>query len=242
MVGILSIVNDEFFFDASNSLLSIPLVREWRDAHDPHVDATGEMYFLDLHSHDQPITQECHSFVFDALTSFSQSVKQCLPDLDALLPNFGWVGKDLIQTTLEKTSQHYKADQQIPMQKHFRSRFPAANVRWLLEWYSMDTFFSDIPATDDGIPGHSGCTMVQIYGGLDSELLSGHPMSSESSLPDMLRDFIHEYGTMEGLKSDNAKSETSFAMKDIFCMYTIKDQQSEPTINIKIPSSDGFKT
>ena len=70
--------------------------------------------------------------------------------------------------------------------------------------------------------------MVQIYGGLDSELLSGHPMSSESSLPDMLRDFIHEYGTMEGLKSDNAKSETSFAMKDIFCMYTIKDQQPEP--------------
>ena len=33
---------------------------------------------------------------------------------------------------------------------------------------------------------------------------------------------------MEGLKSDNAKSETSFAMEDIFHMYTIKDQQSEP--------------
>ena len=84
--------------------------------------------------------------------------------------------------------------------------------------------------------------MVQIYGGLDSELLSGHPMSSESSLPDMLRDFIHEYGAMEGLNSDNAKSETSFAMKDIFCIYTIKDQQSEPHYHIKIPSSNGFKT
>ena len=65
--------------------------------------------------------------------------------------------------------------------------------------------------------------VVQIYGGLDSELLSGHPMSSESSLPDMLHDFICEYGTMEGLKSDNAKSKTSFAVKDIFHMYTIKD-------------------
>ena len=61
----------------------------------------------------------------------------------------------------------------------------------------MDTFFSDIPTTDDGIPGHGECTMIQIYGGLDSELLSGHPMSSESCLPDMLRDFIHEYGAME---------------------------------------------
>ena len=92
----------------------------------------------------------------------------------------------------------------------------------------MDTFFSDVPTADDGIPGHGGCTMVQFYGGLDSELLSGHPMSSESPLPDMLHDFIREYGAMEGLKSDNTKSETSFAMKDIFRMYTIKDQQSEP--------------
>ena len=33
---------------------------------------------------------------------------------------------------------------------------------------------------------------------------------------------------MEGLKSDNARSETSFAMKDIFRMYMIKDCQSEP--------------
>ena len=54
------------------------------------------------------------------------------------------------------------------------------------------------------------------------------PLASESDLPDTLRDFIREYGAMEGLKSDNAKSETSFSMKDIFCMYMIKDCQSEP--------------
>ena len=114
------------------------------------------------------------------------------------------------------------------MQKHFRSRFPAANVRQLPEWHSTDTFFSDVPTTNDGIPGHGGYTMVQMYGGLDSKLVSGHPMSSESSLLDTLCDFICKYGAMEGLKSDNAQSETSFAMKDIFRMYTINDQQSEP--------------
>ena len=53
-------------------------------------------------------------------------------------------------------------------------------------------------------------------------------MVSESSLPDTLHEFIWEYGAMAGLKSDNAKSETSFAMKDIFHMYLIKDKQSEP--------------
>ena len=159
------IVDDEFFFDASDSLLSIPSVQERWDARDPHVNTIGEMYTVDLHSHDHPITQECHSFVVDALSSLSQSIKQCLPDLDTLLPYFGWVGKDRTQTTLEKTSQHYKADQQIPMRKHFRSQFPAANVHLLLEWYSMDTFFSDEPAANDGVPGHGGCAMVHIYGG-----------------------------------------------------------------------------
>ena len=70
--------------------------------------------------------------------------------------------------------------------------------------------------------------MMQIYGGLESEFLAGFPLASESNLPDTLRDFICEYGAMEGLKSDNAKSETSFAMKDIFRMYMIKDRQSKP--------------
>ena len=92
-----------------------------QDAHDPHVNAIGEMYTVDLHSHDHPITQERHFFAIDALSSLSQSIKRRLPDLDALLPSFGWAGKDCIRITLEKTSQHYKADQQIPMHKHFRS-------------------------------------------------------------------------------------------------------------------------
>ena len=75
-----------------------------------------------------------------------------LPDLDALLPNFGWVGKECICETLKKTTQHYKADQRVPMHKYFRSRFPAANIRCLLEWYSTNTFISDVAAHDDGIP------------------------------------------------------------------------------------------
>ena len=77
--------------------------------------------------------------------------------------------------------------------------------------------------------------MAQIYGGLDSELLSGHPMASESALPSTLLDFIQDYGAMEGLKSDNAESETSFVMKDIFWMYTIKDCQSKPHYQYQSP-------
>ena len=118
------------------------------------------MYTVDLHSHDHPITQEHHSFVIDALSSLSQTIKQCLPDLDALLPNSGWVERDRIWTPLEKPYQNFKADPRIPMQKHFRSHFSTANVCRLPEWYSTDTFFSDVPAADDGIPCRVGCTMV----------------------------------------------------------------------------------
>ena len=81
---------------------------------------------------------------------------------------------------------------------------------------------------DDGIPGHSGCTMIQMFGGLDSELLHGVPMKNESEVPDSILDFIHHYGAMEGLMSDNAKSETSFAIWDILRLYNIIDHQSEP--------------
>ena len=80
-------------------------------------------------------------------------MKQRLPDLNALLPNFGWVGKDRIRDTLAKTTQHYKADQRVPMPKHFCSQFPGANVRRLPEWFSMDTFIAEEPAHDDGILG-----------------------------------------------------------------------------------------
>ena len=86
----------------------------------------------------------------------------------------------------------------------------------------------DVLAYDDGVSGHGGCKLPRVYGGMDSELLSGYPMSSESDLPSTLADFIRDYGAMECLKSDNAKSETSSKMKDLFCMYLIKDRQSEP--------------
>ena len=88
--------------------------------------------------------------------------------------------------------------------------------------------FGPVAAHDEAIPGHGGCRHDQVYGGLHSELLAGYPMSSETEIPTTLKDFICDYGAMEGLKSDNPKSETSFKMKDLFHMYLIKDKQSEP--------------
>ena len=151
----------------------------------------------------------------NALLGFPQRLHRHFRDLDLLKPHFGWVSADRIQRTLEHTTQFYRAANHFPFRRHFKSRFPAANVRRLPEWYSNDTIFSDVPAADDGIPGHGGCTMAQLYGGIDSHFLKLIPMSSEKDLPFTLEEFIRDHGAMQGLKSDNAKSETSRAMHDI---------------------------
>ena len=62
-------------------------------------------------------------------------------DHKALLHNFGWFPVDRIRKTLDCTTQFYRATGHHPFRKHFRSRFPAAYVRRLQEWYATDTFF-----------------------------------------------------------------------------------------------------
>ena len=72
------------------------------------------------------------------------------------------------------------------MRKHFKSRVPAANVGRLNETVATDTFFSDVPAHDDGIAGHGGATMLQLYTGVKSRLTAGYPMQKESQMPGTL--------------------------------------------------------
>ena len=162
------------------------------------------------------------------LSMSPQTVMPNLPDLDQLKPNFAWIPIERIKKTLEATTQYYRATVHHPFHKHFKSRFPAVNVRRIPEWFSTDTLFSEVPAFDDGIPGHGGCCMIQIYMGLISHFFAGYPMSSEANVPSTLEDFIRNHGAMYGLMSDNAKAEISRAIKSIERLYTIKDRQSEP--------------
>ena len=115
----------------------------------------------------------CSAFTIAAtmLSAFPQTIVPKLPDLNSLQPHFGWVPTDRIKVTLDATTQYYHATVYYPFRKHFKSRFPAANVNRIPEWFATDTIFSDVPAHDDGIPGHGGCTMLQLYGGVDAHFL-----------------------------------------------------------------------
>ena len=49
------------------------------------------------------------------------------------------------KATLASTTQWYKAEERLPMHKHYKSRFPAANVDRLMRWWHQ-TFFASIEA------------------------------------------------------------------------------------------------
>ncbi len=142
-------------------------------------------------------------------------------DYEALRPFFGWKPVDVVKKTMAVTTQYASNVMRLPLRRHYKSRFPALRVRRLEEVYATDTYFSDTPA-------HDGSTCVQLYCGRKSFFTSIFGMKTESQMPGTLLDFIRRWGAMQGLFSDNAKVQTSLAVRDILRQYCIEDMQSEP--------------
>ena len=61
------------------------------------------------------------------------------------------------------------------MRRHYKTRFPSANVPHRNKDVSTDPFLFDVPAHNDGIPGHVGCTMAQIYTGITIHFTKVYP-------------------------------------------------------------------
>jgi len=160
------------------------------------------------------------------LSIFPNQVRKRFPDLEKMKPYFGWASTEKIKQMLDKTTQHYRGVIHYPFRKHFKSRFPGANVHRLHEWMAMDTFFSNVPAKDDGIPGHAGCTMLQVFLGLQSGYTQGIPMKSETQVPEAIEEVIRKTGAPIGLRSDQAKAELHGRSKELLKMHHI-DGQSE---------------
>ena len=119
-------------------------------------------------------------------------------------------------------------DNRYPLRKHYKTRFPAANISRLNETVATDTFFSDTPAHDDGILGHGGATMLQLFCGCNTHLTAVFPMKTDHEMSSTFEDFIRTYGAPNALFSDNAKSQIGKAVHEILRMYAIKDFQCEP--------------
>ena len=186
---------------------------------DQRVTLTGEIIHpdedYDFHFNDYRDRAQAH------LVS-QHKLKLHEPDYEALRPNFGWIPIEIIKKTFAKTTQFFRNMYCLPLRKHFKSRFPAANVGRRNEAVAMDTYFSDTPAIG------TTCRMAQIFVGRKTLVTDIYPMTSEKQIPGALEHNIKDRGAMETIISDGAKANISARIKTMCGIYGMKDYQSEP--------------
>ena len=118
-------------------------------------------------------------------------------DWTTLRRRLGWLPIEIIKKTFEVTTQLAKVDIRLPLRRHFKSRFPQANVNRLKETFSTDTFFS----SDKAIGGQK---CVQLFVGNKSTLVVPYGMTTESEGPTKLQDFIRDWGAPSEIFRDNS--------------------------------------
>ena len=146
----------------------------------------------------------------------ANEVKRKPHDYAALRPFFAWKPWEVVRNTFKATTQYAKFHVRLPMRRHFKSRFPALNVRRIDETVATDTFFANTKA-------HDGSTCAQLYVGKHSLFTTCYGMKSDAEFPGSLLDFIRTFGAMNSLFSDNAKAQQSKAVQDILRLYHIKN-------------------
>jgi hypothetical protein len=77
------------------------------------------------------------------------------------------------------------------MRHHYRIQFPAVNIPRWNDDVATNTLFSSVPVHDDGIDGHGGTTMAQLFCGVTSLVLTDiFPLKDESNIVGTFEDLI----------------------------------------------------
>jgi hypothetical protein len=152
----------------------------------------------------------------------AQQVKDDPRDYEALRPCFPWLNSDIIRKTFEVKTQFAWLPLNMVLRKRFKAPNPATNVPRRDEPMATDTIQLDTPAIDGGEK------YAQFFVGVCSLLSDVHGMKSLASFPGVLTDQIIDHGAPMKLISDSAKVETSMAVCDILCTYSISSWKSEP--------------
>ena len=71
------------------------------------------------------------------------------------------------------------------------------------------------------------CTVLQIFHRLTSGTAHSYPMKSEKQVGQAFEDHAYKVGTPVGITSDDAKLESHGRMKDILCLCSVDNSQSE---------------
>eukprot|EP00979_Chaetoceros_neogracilis_P009185 scaffold2090_cov151-Chaetoceros_neogracile.AAC.2 len=156
-------------------------------------------------------------------------------DWEVMRRRFGYLSIDVVQKTFDNTTQLAKVDVRLPLRRHFKSRFPQANVNRLHEMFATDTFFSSAPAI-------GGEMMCQLFVGNTSNLTIPYGMHKESEGLGALNSFINDVGAPDCIKRDNSKMQNSAAWRKLEKKYGIKDITTEPHNQQQNPAERRIQT
>ena len=120
-----------------------------------------------------------------------------------LRPLFGWLKENIIQKTIENTTQLARLPHSELLKVHYKSPNPALNVPRRDEDLASDTFFSDTPAVDGGE------TMAQVYIGTKSHTYHAYGMHREKQFINTFKQCVLEHGAPKRLLTDRARAEDS---------------------------------
>ena len=142
-------------------------------------------------------------------------------DYDKLAKYFLYRPKEVIQKTLQNTTQLAKATINFPLKRHIRSCFQQLRRPRLNEIVATDTQFASVKSIE-------GYTCSQMFYGCTSNLMEVYGMRQEAAFPDAYQDFMREWGIPHTLRRDNSKTQGSDKIKKLHRDLIIADQFSEP--------------
>jgi hypothetical protein len=179
--------------------------------------------FLDYDDQAEDLLDTVHpETVSDIYGVHSSEISKATPNFDLLRPLFGWAPADTIKRTFDVTTQYACGRVSDTIKQHWRSRFPACNVKRRNEPVATDTVFSDTPAVDCGVAA------AQLFVGRESLVADVYGLKTDKEFVNTLEDNIREWGAMSKLISDCAKAETTEYVKHILHALVISARYSEP--------------
>ena len=173
--------------------------------------------FLDAYQ----ATEDIESYK-DTFKIISPHLAKAEVDPEILRKHFAWLPADIVRRTLENTTQYARVPMGPVMQTHYKSPYPALNVKRRNEDLYTDTVYADTPAIDDG------STSAQFFVGRDTGVCDVYGMKSDKQFVNTLEDQIRERGAPNRLLSDAAVLERSKRVLDILRALCIGQWFSEP--------------
>ena len=182
-------------------------------ANNTHSPETTDVQTPDLPSDPAPVV---------VFKNISPHVAQAEPDPATLRPFFAFLPTEVVERTLQATTQYARVPMSESSRRFFKSPFPALNVARRNEDLLTDVVYSDTPAIDDG------STSAAVYSGRISHVMDVYGMKTDKQFVNTLEDIIHERGDPTRLLSDHAILIGSNRVADILRAYCTGQWTSEP--------------